>query len=423
MAWCKTAVTPLLTRWSYCSLALSYLYDVSTVLSVLQGAPAVEVKQPEQLAKDIVEDKEQIKQQQAQQILQGDAANVQQQAGLQADGQQVGGQVAGQQQAVGDTQQQPQIVQQPAAAVQQDNVGNQVMQGNMAGQGVEAGGAQNVGQVKGDVGSPPVVAQQAQGAPVKVAADNVGQPGGVPQQVQPGLQPQGAGQQQPGVVQQQQDVVRQPVQQPVVPQQQQQMQQQQGPGQQQGVQQQQAAAAEQQARDQLVQNKQIKKRSLDDHQVPVVRDAAPNLNVDAAKVGAGLEGVKPDAQNGHRAQDVPVENRRGEQAKQQNVNPKNAALRNPVQSNAAIGDRNVGGGGANVQGNIVNENKVAINDGLGEHQQGRAVEEMDPWQESKNDQFLFENAEKLQKLAPQQKNMEKVIRENVHNAARISRKR
>ena len=27
MAWCKTAVTPLLTNWSYCSLALSYRYD------------------------------------------------------------------------------------------------------------------------------------------------------------------------------------------------------------------------------------------------------------------------------------------------------------------------------------------------------------------------------------------------------------
>ena len=26
MAWCKTAVTPLLTHWSYCSLALNYRY-------------------------------------------------------------------------------------------------------------------------------------------------------------------------------------------------------------------------------------------------------------------------------------------------------------------------------------------------------------------------------------------------------------
>ena len=27
MAWCKSAVTPLLTHWSYCSLQLSHWYD------------------------------------------------------------------------------------------------------------------------------------------------------------------------------------------------------------------------------------------------------------------------------------------------------------------------------------------------------------------------------------------------------------
>ena len=30
MAWCKTAVTPLLMHWSYCSLALSHQYEIFT---------------------------------------------------------------------------------------------------------------------------------------------------------------------------------------------------------------------------------------------------------------------------------------------------------------------------------------------------------------------------------------------------------
>ena len=35
MTWCKTAVTPLLTPWSYCSLALSPRYDDSSNLTEL----------------------------------------------------------------------------------------------------------------------------------------------------------------------------------------------------------------------------------------------------------------------------------------------------------------------------------------------------------------------------------------------------
>ena len=42
MAWCKTAVTPLLMHWSYCSLALSHQYEI-VIEAVLQTKHAGDV--------------------------------------------------------------------------------------------------------------------------------------------------------------------------------------------------------------------------------------------------------------------------------------------------------------------------------------------------------------------------------------------
>ena len=41
LSWCKTAVTPLLTHWSYCSLALTHRSNVACCISITKGRTQV----------------------------------------------------------------------------------------------------------------------------------------------------------------------------------------------------------------------------------------------------------------------------------------------------------------------------------------------------------------------------------------------